>query len=41
LFDEIARIEKEKRDLRRFGRDIPLATEDYLEKLKTALDAGN
>lgn len=41
LFDEIARIEKEKRDLRKFGRDVPLVTEDYLEKLKTALDAGS
>lgn len=41
MFDEIARIEKEKRDLRRIGRDVPLETEDYLEKLKTALDAGS
>jgi hypothetical protein len=41
LFDEIARIERERRDLRRTGRDVSLTTEDYLEKLKNALDTGS
>jgi len=40
VFGEIERIERQQRDLRRIGQDLPLSTVDYLEKLKTALDSG-
>ena len=40
LFEEIERVERQQRELRSTGQDLPLSTVDYLEKLRTALDAG-
>ncbi len=40
LFEEIERVEKQQRNLRSAGQDLPLSTVDYLEKLRTALDSG-
>lgn len=40
LLDEIARVEKQQRDLRRLGRDLPGSSQVYLEQLRTALDKG-
>jgi hypothetical protein len=36
LLDEVARIEKQQRELRRSGRDLPESTREYLEKLRAA-----
>ena len=40
LFDEIARLEKQQRDLRRSGRELPGSSGVYLEQLRSALDKG-
>lgn len=36
LFEEIARVEKQQRELRKAGRDLPPSTRDYLEQLRNA-----
>lgn len=40
LLDEIARVERQQRDLRRVGGDLPGASQVYLEQLRNALDKG-
>jgi hypothetical protein len=40
LLDEVARLEKQQRDLRRSGRDLSGSSQNYLEQLRSALDKG-